>query len=89
MIAVPSASKSDSGPSESVTRDVVTLRRPVPFCADLQIREIAEVVRMIRVRVGVAGRAWIEMPSRGGERRRLALADRVEVHAMAVRESTR
>ena len=49
--------------------------------ADLEVRHVAHVERMIGVGIGVAGRARIEVAAGRGEVR-LALADRVQVNAV-------
>ena len=84
MTAVPSASKSDSGPADSVTRVVTAFSLPVPSAADFEIRDVAHVERMVRVGIGVARRAGIEVAA-GRREVRLALADRVQVHAVLAR----
>ena len=83
-MAVPSASKSESGPADSVTRVVTALSVPLPVASDFEVRDIAHVERMIGVGIGVAGRPWIEVAAGGGEIR-LALADRVQVDAVQAR----
>ena len=86
MIAEPSASNSDSGPSDSVTRVVATFIVALPFAAGGELRDVAHVERVVRVGIGVAGRTGIEMAARGGEVGR-ALADRVQVDAVHARPS--
>ncbi len=81
MTAVPSASKIESGPSDSVTRVVTAFSVPLPSCADLEVGNVAHVERMIGVGIGVARRARIEVAAGGGEVR-LALADRVQMNAV-------
>ena len=81
MTAVPSASKSDSGPSDSGDARRHGLQRALAVAADLEVRNVAHVERVVGVGVGVAGRARIEVAAGGGEVG-LALADRVQVHAV-------
>ena len=88
MIAEPSASNSDSGPSDSVTRVVAAFIVALPFAAGVELRDVAHVERMIGVGIGVARRARIEVAARGGEVGR-ALADRVQVDAVHARLQAR
>ena len=81
MIAEPSSSKSDSGPSDSVTRVVTAFIVAVAVRADLELRDVPHVERMVRVRIGVARRTRIEVAARRGEVG-LALADGVQVDAV-------
>ena len=81
MIALPSASNSDNGPSESVTRVVDTFIVPRPLAPTSRLRNVAHVERMVGVGIHVARRTRIEMAPRGGEVR-FAFADRVQVHAV-------
>ncbi len=81
MIAVPSASNTVMRLSVNVTRVVTPDKVPFAVVADAEVRQVAQVERVIGVRVGVAGRAGIEVAAGGGEVR-LALADRVQVNAV-------
>ena len=60
------------------------LHRAAAVRADLEVRNVAHVERMIGVGIRVAGRAGIEVAAGGGEVR-LAFADRVQVHAVHAR----
>ena len=84
MTAVPSASKSDSGPGDSVIARGDAGQLAGAVGADLEVRNVPHVERVVGVRIGVAGRAGIEVAAGGGEVR-IALADRVQVHAVLAR----
>ena len=84
ITAVPSVSKSDSGPGDSVTRVVTPVSLPAPSAPTSRFGNVAHVERMVGVRVGVARRAGIEVAAGGGEVR-IALADGVQVHAVLAR----
>jgi hypothetical protein len=47
-----------------------------------QVRHVAHVERVIDVGIGVAGRTWIEVATRGRETGRFALADGVQMEAV-------
>ena len=80
-MAEPSSSKSDSGPSDSVTRLVIAFIVPRAVRADFEVRDVPHVERMVRVRIGVARRTRIEVAACRGKVG-LALADRMQVHAV-------
>ena len=63
MIALPSASNRDSGPSDSVTRVVTIFIVAFAVGAHLQVRNVSHVERVVGVRIHVGSGARIEMPA--------------------------
>ena len=78
---MPSASKIESGTRRHGHARRHRFERALAVLSDLEVRDVAHVERMIGVGIGVARRPRIEVAS-GRREVRLALADRVQVHAV-------